>query len=104
MATEPPSDQPALYDPDDWLGWWKELHPDGDLLRGAVGHLALRALAGQAIEDAVGSEVLEVADSLAGKTFKATVEYVVQQRPRGRVFHLVSLRGVGDPDPPWLGA
>lgn len=90
--------RPGLSDPDDWIGWWLDLHPS-DLLPGEIANLALRCLASDSAEDGAGLEVLRFSEG--EDEYEVTVSYLVEQFERGRIFHVLSIRSEGDPLPPF---
>jgi hypothetical protein len=89
--------EPGIHDADDWISYWTSLHRS-DLFWGAFNSLALRRLEGDALAEGVGSETLTVDDG--GLLIEVEVKYLVEQFPKGRIFHVVSIRSPGDPLPP----
>lgn len=88
-----------MDDPDDWIGKWRS-HHDSEEIVPAVNHLALRHLRDPQL-GSVGIERLEFDDPLTKEHFVAEVVFVVERHPSGgNVFHIMSLRGQGDPLPP----
>ena len=91
------STRPGLHDPDDWLGWWQSLH-HSDLLPGELARLALRQIESPDFEEGPGVAVLRFAEG--GRTVEVRVDYLMEQFPAGRIFHVLSIRSEGDPLPP----
>lgn len=89
--------EPGIHDADGWITYWTSLHRS-DLFWGEFNSLALRRLEGDALAEGVGSDILTVDDD--GQPIEVEVKYVVEQFPRGRIFHVVSIRSPGDPQPP----
>lgn len=89
----------GLSDPDDWIGWWLDLHAS-DLFFGEIANLAVRCLE-SAPEDSAGSEVLRFSEG--EDEFEVEVTYALERFERGRIFHVLSIRSTGDPLPPFAG-
>lgn len=94
-----PKDKRAgLSDPDDWIGWWLDLHAS-DLFHGEIANLALRCLDSDPPEDGAGSEVLRFSEG--EDDYEVEVAYSLERFEHGRIFHVLSIRSEGDPLPPF---
>lgn len=89
----------GLSDPNDWMGWWLDLHAS-DLFYGQIANLALRCLESDS-EDSAGSEVLRFSEG--EDEFEVEVAYALEQFEHGRIFHVLSIHSEGDPLPPFAG-
>jgi hypothetical protein len=88
----------GLFDPDDWIGWWSELHPS-DLFHGHLGRFAIACLRDPALVGAPAVDTILFSEGSEG--FEVEIRYLVEDfRDRGRVFHVLSIRSEGDPVPP----
>lgn len=90
----------GLSDPDDWIGWWLDLHAS-DLFYGEIADLALRCLDSDPPEDSTGSAVLRFSEG--EDEFEVEVSYALERFAHGRIFHVLSIRSEGDPLPPFVG-
>ena len=90
---------PGLHDPDNWIGWWLDLHPS-DLFYGEIARLALRCIEHEESAGGVGVQVLRVSEE--DEDFAVEVRYIVEQFPEERMFHVLSIRSAGDALPPFV--
>ena len=86
----------GLHDPDGWRERWLSLHPS-DRFTGELARLAIRSIEDPHSDVGPGSEVLEFDEG--GERFEVRVNYLVEQFPKGRVFHVLSMLSEGDPLP-----
>jgi len=91
------SDKVSIHDPDDWINWWKRFHRS-DLFYGELAYLALDKLTADVMPDGPSIAMLRFSES--GEDFEVEVRYLLEDFPRGRVFHVLSIRSEGDPLPP----
>ncbi|MEX1047612.1 MAG: hypothetical protein WD757_07350 [Actinomycetota bacterium] len=78
--------RPGLSDPDDWIGWWLQLHPS-DLFYGEVARLALRCISDKQFQEGPGVETLSFVEG--DQSFEAEVTYLLEQFPAGRILHVL---------------
>ena len=87
----------ALYDPDGWREWWGSLH-DSETCDPLLAVFAKGCLEDPRLAEGVGSKILEVDDG-DGRV-DVEIKYALKDYPKGRVFHVLSIRSDGDPLPP----
>ncbi len=91
--------RPGLDDPYDWIRWWTSLHRSESFIR-ELAALVLTALEDPSFVEGPSSYVIEVDDAVA--TISVVIEAIVEQFPKGRIFHVVRIWSDGDQLPPWL--
>lgn len=100
MDAPPGPDVPPVSEPDYWLSYWTQIHPDVVNFGAAFRDLARSCLA-DPFEEGVGTEVLRFRED-DDREVEAEVSFILEQHADGRVMHLQSVRSPGDPLPPWL--
>jgi hypothetical protein len=82
------------------MGWWLSLHYSA-LFWPEVAVFADRCLQEEPFQDGAGSATLVVGDTDADGALEVELKYVLEQFPRGRIFHILSIHSDGDPWPPY---
>ena len=82
------------------MGWWLSLHRS-DHFWPQIAVLAVRSLEREPFREGVGSEILAIEETDDGGALAVEVKFVLEQFPKGWIFHILSIRSEGDPWPPF---
>lgn len=94
-----PSDLHGINDPDDWYGWWLELHPS-QLFAGEFARFALRRLTDPQTPDGPGSGEIRFSENQ--QEHEVLISYLLERFPESRLLHVLSIKSPDDPLPPWI--
>lgn len=98
MGERPGPSESGVNDPDGWIPYWLSLH-NSAYFAGKFTELVTECLA-EPFEDGAGSSVLRFRED-DGTGIEVEVKYLLEQFPKGRVFHVDSIRSPGDRLPPF---